>query len=128
MKRLFLVAGCWLLVSCSFGQTVTQRLQKAFQQFEATPSLKHAISSLYVIDAKPGKLFLIKIQDWLAPASTKKLLLQLLLLSCWGRIIGIRQNWVMMENRGQRFVWRPLHLRNGDPTLGSNRYNSTREE
>ena len=38
------------------AQSVTQQLQKAFQQFESDSQLKHAISSLYVIDAKTGEV------------------------------------------------------------------------
>ena len=56
MKKLFFVVGCWLLVAGSFAQTVTQKLQKAFIAFEKDSQLKHAISSLYVIDANTGQV------------------------------------------------------------------------
>jgi hypothetical protein len=46
MKKLVLVTGCWLLVAGSFAQTINQKLQAAFQQFESDSQLKHAISSL----------------------------------------------------------------------------------
>src|SRR5688500_931708 len=75
MKKLFLVVGCWLLITGSFAQTVSQKLQKAFQQFESDAQLKHAISALYVIDAKTGKVVFDKnSQIGLAPASTQKII------------------------------------------------------
>ena len=75
MKKVFLFIGCWLLVAGSSAQTVRQKLQKAFQQFETDSQLKHAISSLYVIDAKTGQVVFDKnSQVGLAPASTQKII------------------------------------------------------
>src|SRR6187402_1435565 len=75
VKRLFLVAGCLLLVIGSFGQTINQKLQKAFAAFEKDSQLKHAISSLYVIDANTGQVVFDKnSQIGLAPASTQKII------------------------------------------------------
>ena len=71
MKKVFLIAGCWLLVASLSAQTITQRLQKAFQQFESDSQLKHAISSFYVIDAATGQVVFDKnSQVGLAVAST----------------------------------------------------------
>jgi len=75
MKKLFLVTGCWLLVAVSFAQNITQKLQQVYQQFEADSQLRHAISSLYVINAKTGKVVFDKnSQIGLAPASTQKII------------------------------------------------------
>src|SRR5271169_1014756 len=75
MKKILVVAGYWFLVAGSFGQTVSQRVQKAFQQFENDPQLKHAIISLYVIDAKTGKVVFDKnSQVGFADASTQKII------------------------------------------------------
>src|SRR6187549_2939810 len=58
-----------------FGQTVTQKLQKTFTAFEKDSQLKHAISSLYVIDANTGQVVFDKnSQVGLAPASTQKII------------------------------------------------------
>jgi len=76
MKKVFLlVAGCWLLVTGTIAQQVSQRLQKAFQQFETDSQLKHAISSLYVIDATTGEVVFKKnAQVGLATASTQQVI------------------------------------------------------
>ena len=75
MKKLFFVACCLLLVAGSVAQSVSQTLQKTFQQFESDEQLKHAISSLYVIDAKTGKVVFDKnSRIGLAPASTQKII------------------------------------------------------
>jgi D-alanyl-D-alanine carboxypeptidase/D-alanyl-D-alanine-endopeptidase (penicillin-binding protein 4) len=75
MKRLFLVAGCLLLVVSSFAQTTNQKLEKAFTAFEKDSQLRHAISSLYVIDANTGQVVFDKnSQIGLAPASTQKII------------------------------------------------------
>ena len=50
MKRIFFGFCIILFASVSFSQSVSQNLQKAWQQFESDSQLKHAISSLYVIE------------------------------------------------------------------------------
>ena len=75
MKKVFLFIGCWFVVAACFGQTVSQQLQKAFAAFEKDEQLKHAISSLYVIDAKTGQVVFDKnSQVGLAGASTQKII------------------------------------------------------
>src|SRR5688572_32655872 len=75
MKNLILTGSFVLVVAFSFAQTVNLKLQKAFQQFESDAQLKHAISSLYVIDAKTGKVVFDKNSlIGLAPASTQKII------------------------------------------------------
>ena len=75
MKKILLVTGCWLFVACSFSQPVSQKLQKSFQKFESDSQLKHAISSLYVIDANTGQVVFDKnSQIGLAGASTQKII------------------------------------------------------
>ena len=75
MKKVFLVAGCLLLAADLSAQTVSLKLLKAFQQFESDSQLKHAISSLYVIDAATGEVVFDKnSQVGLAGASTQKII------------------------------------------------------
>jgi D-alanyl-D-alanine carboxypeptidase/D-alanyl-D-alanine-endopeptidase (penicillin-binding protein 4) len=73
-KVLLLAAGCWILVAGASAQQLSQRLQRAFGQFEADSQLRHAISSLYVINAKTGEVvFDRNSQVGLAGASTQKI-------------------------------------------------------
>src|SRR6476659_9474976 len=75
MKKVFLVIGCWLLFHCSNAQFVKEKLEKAYQQFESDSQIRHAISSLYVINAKTGEVVFDKnSQVGLAPASTQKII------------------------------------------------------
>jgi len=75
MKKVFLVFGCWLLFHHPSAQSVKEKLQQAYQQFESDSQLKYAVSSLYVINAKTGEVVFDKnSQIGLAPASTQKII------------------------------------------------------
>src|SRR5687768_10244500 len=79
VRRSFSVGGllvfCFMMPAVHNAQTIEQKLQKAFQQFEKDTQLRHAISSLYVIDAKTGEVvFNRNSQIGLAPASTQKII------------------------------------------------------
>lgn len=136
MKRFFLVAGCWfcfllrtlavaMTVTGSFAQTVNQKLQKAFQQFENNGQLKYAMSSLYVIDAKTGKIVFDKnSRIGLAPASTQKIITSVTAFELLGKSYKYKTEFHFTKD---------LHLGSeafyiagsGDPTFGSWRYKST---
>lgn len=128
MKKVFLlVSCCFLLVSSIVAQTVSQRLQKAFQQFEADSQLKHAISSLYVIDAKTGQVVFDKnSQLGLAPASTQKIITSVTAFELLGKefryktILGYNGRIEDSILHGNIYI-----LGSGDPTLGSWRWKST---
>src|ERR1043166_5601259 len=75
MKKVFLVAGFYFLASSLYSQNISEKLEKAYRQFESDSQLRHAISSLYVINAKTGKVMFDKnSQVGLAPASTQKII------------------------------------------------------
>lgn len=136
MKKFFLVTSCWL-VRCSFSisgllvvsgshsQTVSQKIQKAFQQFEADSQLKHAISSLYVVDASTGQVVFDKnSQVGLAPASTQKIITSVTAFEILGKDFRYRTSIALDQTGGNN----NLHIYgNGDPTLGSWRWINTSE-
>lgn len=131
MKRILLwVAGCWLMVAGSFGQTVTQKLQKAFTAFENDPQLKHAVSSLYVIDASTGQVVFNKnSQMGLAPASTQKIITSITAFELLGKDYRYKTELGLttrLENglTGENLVL----IGNGDPTFGSWRWERTKKE
>lgn len=98
-------------------QTLTQKLQKAFQQFEADPQLKHAISSLYVIDANTGQVVFGKnIQTGLAPASTQKVITAATAFEVLGKDYRFKTE-VRSLPEGTVYV-----TGYGDPSLGSWRF------
>jgi D-alanyl-D-alanine carboxypeptidase/D-alanyl-D-alanine-endopeptidase (penicillin-binding protein 4) len=75
MKKTHLLLAFYILHFTLSAQTISQKLQKAYQQFESDSQLRHAISSLYVINAKTGEVLFDKnSQIGLAPASTQKIL------------------------------------------------------
>ena len=75
MKKVFLVIGYGFLLNCLNAQSVKEKLGQAYQQFESDSQLRHAISSLYVINAKTGEVVFDKnSQVGLAPASTQKII------------------------------------------------------
>ncbi|MEP7377787.1 MAG: D-alanyl-D-alanine carboxypeptidase/D-alanyl-D-alanine-endopeptidase [Chitinophagaceae bacterium] len=121
MKK-FVLAGCCLVFTAfSFAQTVNQKLQKVFQQFEGDTQLKHATSSFYVIDAKTGKVVFDKnSQVGLAPASTQKIITSVTAFE----LLGKDFRYYTEMGYGGAIYWRP----SGDPTFGSWRYASTRPE
>jgi D-alanyl-D-alanine carboxypeptidase/D-alanyl-D-alanine-endopeptidase (penicillin-binding protein 4) len=130
MKHFIIVIGYLLLFTGSFGQTVTQKLQKAYQQFESDSQLKHAISSLYVIDAKTGKVIFDKnSQIGLVPASTQKIITSVTAFELLGKNYRYKTELGYQgENKNGYFRGNFYLIGYGDPTLGSWRYKSTDEE
>jgi len=136
MKKILLVAGGWLVryslgisgllvTTGSFAQSVSQKLQKAFRQFEADSQLKHAISSLYVIDAKTGKVVFDKnSQVGLAPASTQKIITSVTAFELLGKDFRYQTRLISGKAEGDDIL---LVYGSGDPTLGSWRWQQTSE-
>jgi D-alanyl-D-alanine carboxypeptidase/D-alanyl-D-alanine-endopeptidase (penicillin-binding protein 4) len=130
MKKILLVAGCWLFVTCLAAQTITQKLQKAFTVFEKDTQLTHAISSLYVIDAQTGSVVFDKNSKiGLAPASTQKIITSVTAFELLGKDYRYKTELGLttrLENglTGQNLVL----IGNGDPTFGSWRWESTKKE
>src|SRR5438876_11075399 len=127
MKKVSLVAGCWLLVIGLNAQKVKDKIQKAYQKFESDSQLKHAINSLYVINAKTGEVVFDKnSQVGLAAASTQKIITATTAFELLGKDYryktelgynGKIENGIL---KGNLFI-----VGGGDPTLGSWRYPTT---
>jgi len=130
MKKLFFVACCWLLVAGAYAQIITQKLQKAFTTFEKDSQLRHAISSLYVIDANTGQVVFDKnSQIGLAPASTQKIITSTTAFELLGKDYRYKTELAYQgENRDGYFRGNFYLIGYGDPTLGSWRYKNTDEE
>lgn len=132
MKKVFLFTLCWSLILGAAAQSVSQQLQKAFQQFEKDDQLKHAISSLYVIDAKTGQVVFDKnSQIGLAPASTQKIITSVTAFELLGKEyrykteLGYEEDIYLYDKRAVKNFFL---FASGDPTLGSWRYNEKAEE
>ncbi len=129
MKKVFLFIGCWLQVAGSSAQTVSQKLQKAFQQFESDSQLKHAISSLYVIDAATGQVVFDKnSQVGLAPASTQKIITSVTAFELLGKDYRYKTELGYIGKLKNDSLDGVLFIKaSGDPTFGSWRYDITRD-
>ncbi|HUM66098.1 MAG TPA: D-alanyl-D-alanine carboxypeptidase, partial [Chitinophagaceae bacterium] len=112
MKRIFLVLGFAIYSTITLSQTVTQKLQKAFQQFESDPQLQFAISSLYVVDAKTGKpVFEKNAMIGLAPASTQKIITSVTAFEMLGKDYRYKTEFAL---EGDNLIIIP----GGDPSFG----------
>ena len=117
MRRVFFVISYSLIVIGSSAQTISQKLQKAFATFEKDSQLKHAISSLYVIDANTGQAVFDKSsQIGLAPASTQKIITSVTAFELLGK--DYKYKTEVYKSEGWSYI-----VGYGDPTLGSWRYN-----
>ena len=130
MNRIFF-SFCFLILTFDFfGQTVTQKLQKAFTAFEKDSQLKHAIGSLYVIDANTGQVVFDKnSQIGLAPASTQKIITSVTAFELLGKNYRYKTGLGYDGSINNGLLKGNLYFfGSGDPTLGSWRWNSTKEK
>ncbi len=112
------------------AQTFSQKLQKAYQQFERDSQLKHAISSLYVIDAKTGQVVFDKnSQVGLAPASTQKIITSVTAFELLGKDYKYKTELGYEgEIKNGSIEGSLVIIGNCDPTFGSWRWSNTKQE
>ena len=126
MKKIFISFYFLILTFDFLGQTVSQKLQKAFAAFEKDSQLKHAISSLYVVDASTGQVVFDKnSQIGLAPASTQKIITSVTAFELLGKDFRYKTDFYLSEKVGSNSI---IYIEpSGDPTLGSWRWEQTKE-
>ncbi len=129
MKHIFFLLFIFL-PSIIFAQTIPQKLQTAFTQFEKDPQLSYAISSLYVIDAKTGKVVFEKnARVGLAPASTQKIITSVTSFEILKKDFKYEtklQAVGNIKNKDSTLEGNLYLIGSGDPTFGSNRYSNTK--
>lgn len=131
MKKVFLLVTSFLIFgACVFAQTISQKIQRAWQQFETDPQLKHAISSLYVIDAKTGQVVFDKnSQVGLAPASTQKIITATTAFELLGKDYTYKTELGYDGKLDDGELKGDIIIRgSGDPSFGSWRWNTTSEQ
>src|SRR5687767_2441798 len=75
MKKMLGIFLVLLISVVCHGQTINERLNKAWQKFMADSQMRAGIASLYVVDARSGKVvFDVNSGIGLAPASTQKVI------------------------------------------------------
>lgn len=126
-KLLFIV----LLNVCygSFSQTVKNKLSSAIKTLEADTQCRHSIIGLYVIDSKTGVVIFNKNGEvGLAPASCQKIITSVTAFELLGK------NYTYKTSLGYngkidngKLTGNIIITGSGDPTLGSWRYENTKE-
>jgi serine-type D-Ala-D-Ala carboxypeptidase/endopeptidase (penicillin-binding protein 4) len=129
MKTFFLLF-ILLAGNISFGQKMNIRLSGAFKTFEAEARFKHALISLYIVDSKTGEVVFDKnSQIGMAPASCMKVVTSAAVLELLGKDYRYKTDFGYDGNlerdnlNGNLFI-----TASGDPTMGSWRWDNTKEE
>lgn len=116
--------------SFSFGQNNSQEFNSTFKKLTEDPTFQHATISLYVINSATGKaLTEMNTELGVAPASCQKVITAATAFELLGHdytyktIIGYTGNIVNGVLNGNLII-----KGSGDPTLGSWRYEQTKED
>ena len=119
-----------LVFTVAVQAQTASRLASAFSQFEQDPQMANGIASLYVIEAKSGKVvFDRNAQVGLAPASTQKVITSVTAYELLGKAFryktefGYSGSITNGELNGSLII-----VPSGDPTLGSWRWQTTKDE
>lgn len=121
-----------ILLMCSFtvgAQTVPARLAEAFAIFEKDAQMINGIASLYVVEAKSGKVVFGKnTKVGLAPASTQKVITSVTAYELLGSNFRYKTELGYTGTLTNGTLNGTLVIRpSGDPTLGSWRWETTKE-
>ncbi|PRY11655.1 D-alanyl-D-alanine carboxypeptidase/D-alanyl-D-alanine-endopeptidase (penicillin-binding protein 4) [Pontibacter ummariensis] len=112
--------------SLALAQSVSGRLASAFKTFQNDPQLRNGIASLYVVDAKTGKVvFDQNSQLGLAPASTQKIITSASAYELLGDGFQYKTKFALAKTGEEGKL---LIMPTGDPTLGSWRWGNTKDE
>jgi serine-type D-Ala-D-Ala carboxypeptidase/endopeptidase (penicillin-binding protein 4) len=126
VKRMFFYMSFLMFSSSVFGQNTATRVKDAFNKFETDEQLKHALVSLYIIDAKKGTVVFDKnSQIGLAPASTQKIITSVTAFELLGKDYTYKTGFAIIDQPEGKAL---LVKGSGDPTLGSWRWAATKEE
>jgi D-alanyl-D-alanine carboxypeptidase/D-alanyl-D-alanine-endopeptidase (penicillin-binding protein 4) len=123
MKRILFVLLFGFIAFFGTAQSVAQSLASAFSKFENDPQLKTAIAAIYVVDTKTGRIVFQKnAMVGLAPASTQKIITSASAYHFLGKDFRYRTEFGISGDKSTIYI-----LPGGDPTLGSTRWNNTKE-
>lgn len=130
MRKIHFLIVFSTLITVASSQTISQKMQKAYTQFETDGQVKYATSSLYIIDAKTGKVLFDKnSRVGLAPASTQKIITSVTAFELLGEGYGY-QTWAYFDGGVANGVLDGNFIikATGDPTLGSPRYERNKRQ
>lgn len=129
MKKLFALFIFSICMRAGLSQPIATQLAQAVQQAEADTQLRHAILSLCVVDAQTGKpVYAHNAQTGLAAASSQKLFTSVAAFELLGNTYRYKTQigWSGAVKNGS--LNGNLYITGyGDPTLGSWRWNDTKD-
>lgn len=119
---LFLVGNC-------YAQTISQKLDAAINKLAVDSQFKHGIISLYVVETKAGKIIFDKNSETgLAPASCQKVITSTTAFELLGKNYTYKTSLGYDGKIEDGILNGNIYITgSGDPTLGSWRYSSTKE-
>ncbi len=129
MKRCIWFIGLLVYSFTGLAQPVQERLAKAMEKLQTDSQMKHAIVGFSVVNSQTGqKVFEVNSQTGLAPASCQKIITSAAAMEILGpsyryqTILGYDGKINEGKLDGNLYV-----IGSGDPSLGSWRYDSTKE-
>lgn len=128
MKRVLLILAIFCCQT-SGAQPVQNEFTAAFKKFQNDDNLKHATIGLFVYDLKSGKnIFTQNAQAGLVPASTQKIVTAATAYALLGKDFRYETKiGYSGKIENGRLTGNIIIRGGGDPTLGSWRYESTKE-
>lgn len=117
-------------VSTAFSQTPTQKLEQAYKHLTADSQAKYATTALVVLDANTGKVVFSRNENvGMATASTLKTITSATAFGLLGKDFRYQTNLGYSGTISADGVLKGdlIIIGNGDPTLGSWRYEQTKE-
>ncbi len=130
MKTCQLVIGSFFISIMAFSQNVQQRLDSTVKAMLGDSTMKHALMGLYVVNSNTNEvLYDLNSQIGLAPASCQKIITSIAAFDLlgkeykWKTELGYDGTIKNDSLNGTLYI-----IGYGDPTLGSWRYEATKEE
>lgn len=129
MHRILVLVFCFPLVFGVRAQEVTSRLQQAIKKLESDAQTKYSLIGFYVADAATGKeIFNRNGNVGLPIASSQKVITSITALELLGSDFRYKTFFGYAGEIQNGALTGKLHVKaNGDPTLGSWRWNSTKD-
>ncbi len=120
----------FFIFSTANAQSLKGRIASAAKHFTADPQMNHAITSLTVINAETGRqIYALNAKVGMAPASNLKTLTAATAFYLLGKDFTYETSLFYSGTIENGILNGDLIIRgNGDPTLGSWRYNQTKTE
>jgi len=127
MKKSFLFLVVLLTCVHLFSQTVSKKLDEAYQKFEKDSQLTNAVASLYVINANTGEVVFDKNSTiGLATASTLKIITAATAYELLGKDFKYKTEFGYTGKVAGKKLLGNFYIKpSGDPTLGSWRYKAS---